>query len=266
MKLVPLHARAARFVAALLTAVTLAAGLGAHAAGASPYDPYIQDVIPASETQLTVVYHDGNTVERGYELAEWDKSANRLGQTYPAIPAQPGTGERRYTVTGLRAGTEYCFRIRSILPPVEGGISDRGIWSDFQCGRTRGLVVADRVKDRGLCIACEIPTVPDRSKPAAPSNLTAERHANGTWNVLRWQDNATNEEFYLVQAVSQASGRQVFSVELPANSTSYIDMSDAVSMQGGVNYFVYACLRIRPPYPGANTLNCSDAATVSVGT
>jgi hypothetical protein len=148
---------------------------------------------------------------------------------------------------------------------VEGGISDRGIWSDFQCGRTRGLVVADRIKDGGLCIVCEVPVIPDRSKPAAPGNLTAERHASGSWNIVRWQDNATNEQFYLVQAVSQASGRQVFSVELPANSTSYIDMSDAVFMQGGVTYYVYACLHIRPSHPGATALNCSDAAKVSFG-
>jgi len=259
-----LRTRTARLAAALLTATALAAGIGAQAANAAPSDPSIKHIIPIEETQLTVVYHDASTVERGFELAEWDKANNRLGRI-TALDAQDGTGDLYHAVTGLRRGTEYCFRIRSILPPVTGGISDRGIWSDFQCARTGGSVLTDRVKDTGECIVCQVPTIPDRSKPAAATNLTAERHASGSWNVLRWQDNATNEEFYLVQAVSQVSGRQVFSEEIPANSTSYIDKSDAVFMQGGVHYYVYACLRIRPPHPGANTLNCSTEAKVSFG-
>lgn len=142
-----------------------------------------------SQTSIQLTWTDNSTNETQFRV-EVKSTGSFKEVTAPAANATTAT------ITGLKAGTAYTFRVRAR--------NDAG-FSSYSNEATATTPVT--------------PTV-----PAAPANLTAERVSAGSIQ-LTWQDRSNNEtEFLIEQATPADSGAGVWKGvgSAPANSTSLL--------------------------------------------
>lgn len=154
-----------------------------------PAAPTGLTAIVVSQTSIQLTWTDNATNETQYRV-EVKSTGSFKEVTAPAANATTAT------ITGLKAGTAYTFRVRA---RNDGGFS---AYSNEAAATTPAT-----------------PTV-----PAAPANLTAERVSAGAIR-LTWEDRSNNEtEFLIEQATPEDIGGLTWKGvrTVPANTSSVL--------------------------------------------
>ena len=161
--------------------------------GATPPSPPENIRFPAATSDAIVVVWDP---PGGSDLVSYDVQRSYdpgLGPDFVEERTVRGIAEARFTDSGLLAGREYCYRLRSSA--VSGGESSFGKspWSAPDCESTRDL---------------------DGSGPSAPVGVVAEARSAGQI-ALRWEE-ATDDRrvgFYSVLELGVQESWEIGSTE-----------------------------------------------------
>lgn len=173
-------------------------------AGNSAYTSEVSDTTDPNLDTPTGVSASGATIST-IDLAWTENAGDESGiQVWQSNTGSGGTyslvhttasNATSYTVTGLSATTQYHYKLRAVLGAVVGSYS--AIVEDTTIG----------------------------SPPSDPTSLTATKNVGTPTTIidLAWTDNASNEEFYLVQRKSGAGSFATITSSVAADSTSYQD-------------------------------------------
>ncbi|GAB2560545.1 fibronectin type III domain-containing protein [Spirosoma areae] len=144
-----------------------------------------------------------------------------------------GGGSGSYTDNNLQPGTEYCYRVQF----AEG--TETAPYSNIACATTQ------------------------QSSPSAPARLSVQAVSPSQIN-LQWADVSGNETGFQVERASSPTASFTKIADLPANSTTYSDLSlsagtqycyrvRAINGAGASGYSSVECATTQTPVPGVPT-------------
>ena len=184
----------------------------------SPPTPVPPVVTPAAPVNLRTTALDPNRIRLDWEDRSVIENGFRIyngANLITTVPANTTT----YTVTGLAAGSYYCFQVTAF------DVNFESPGTGFACGTTPNP-------------PAPAPPPPPPAPPAAPTGLTATA-LNDDEIRLTWTDNAQIEDSFSVY-----NGFTLVA-EVSANSTTYIAQGFAPSS--------YNCFRVQALNDGAGS-------------
>ncbi len=165
--------------------------------------PSTTNAVAVSESRIDVSWRDNSSNETGFELHRSTAGANG---TFTLL-ASTGAGVTNYRDAGLTPARQYCYKVRA-FKRADGKTSYSG-FSNTACATT---------------------PAPPPPPPAAPSGADAKPE-NSTAVNLRWIDNSTNEDGFLVQRSSDFGSTWTTVATLGPNVTSSYELALASEQQ-----------------------------------
>jgi hypothetical protein len=210
LALVRQRARSSRLLSVVRKPLGLAVSLAVVVAAPHPAAeaqsltaPLMPSVTLPSQTQITISWNDPNTQEAGYILQQAVQGTGSWTKI-----AQTGPNATFWSSTSVSLGTSCSYRIKAYA-----WVGSVAIYSPFSPVSTAS----------GPCIG-----------PATPSNLTASG-VSQTQIRLTWQDNASDEDGYLIFRTPTGMGVWTQIATAGTNQTTYTDSNLS---PGAYNYKV----------------------------
>ncbi len=173
-----------------------------------------------SNTRIDLAWADNSTNENGFKI---EIKIGASG-TYTQI-ATTGANVTAYSSTGLEASTQYFYRVRAFN--ASGNSSYSNVAGDT--------------------------TLPN--PPATPSGLAATSMSNSRID-LSWQDNANDEEVFIIERKATATGAYTEIATAGANMTSY----SSTGLTANTKYFY----RVLAYNAGGNSSYSNEASATTL--